>query len=89
MGFLSGLVNGMIKESTGYDVKKVTRLVGSKNLLMLGAGAALASIDTAIESTRRLVASFDRVLVELRSSLSDDELATLGQIEQRGRRQAS
>ena len=42
MGFLNGLVNDMLKESTGYDVRKITRMVGGKNLLMLGAGAALA-----------------------------------------------
>ena len=42
MGFLDGLVNDMLKESTGYDVRKISRMVGGKNLLMLGAGAALA-----------------------------------------------
>lgn len=54
MGFLDGLLNDMVRESTGYDpkmlrklkknkkLKKVTRLVGKKNLLLLGAGAAVA-----------------------------------------------
>ncbi|MEM1177859.1 MAG: DUF533 domain-containing protein [Acidobacteriota bacterium] len=42
MGLLSGLVNSMIKESTGYDARKITRLVGGKNLMMLAGGAALA-----------------------------------------------
>ncbi|MEM8994057.1 MAG: hypothetical protein AAGF23_04615, partial [Acidobacteriota bacterium] len=42
MGFLNGLVNDMIKQSTGYDVRKVTRLGGGKNLMMLAGGAALA-----------------------------------------------
>ena len=42
MGFLDGLVGDMLKESVGYDVGKITRMVGTKNLLLLGAGAALA-----------------------------------------------
>lgn len=42
MGFLDRLVGGMLKESVGYDVGKITRMIGGKNLLMLGAGAALA-----------------------------------------------
>ncbi|MEM7756443.1 MAG: hypothetical protein AAF297_12520 [Planctomycetota bacterium] len=60
---------------------------GQRDLLKTVTGRS--SIDTAIEGTRRLVASFDRVLVELRSSLTDDELDELGAMEQNGRRRAS
>lgn len=42
MGFLDRLVGDMLKESVGYDVGKITRMIGGKNLLLLGAGAALA-----------------------------------------------
>ena len=51
MGFLDRLVHDMLKESTGYDLRKVTRLVGGKNLLMLGAGAAVAG--GAVAATQR------------------------------------
>jgi len=58
--------------------------VGRGDLLKRVTGRS--AMDNAIESTRRLVASFDRVLVELRSDLTDEELALLGEAERRGRR---
>ncbi len=36
-----------------------------------------SSMDTAIDSTRRLIDSFDRVLVDLKSTLSDEDIALL------------
>lgn len=45
MGFLNGLLGDMMRESTGYDLRKMRKLgkmVGKKNLLLLGAGAAVA-----------------------------------------------
>ena len=43
MGFLSNLVADMVGESVGFDARKLSRMVGGKkNLLMVGAGAALA-----------------------------------------------
>mgnify|MGYP001790860735 CR=1 FL=1 len=56
---------------------------GRRDLLKKVTGRS--SMDNAIDSTRRLVASFDRVLVELRSDLTDDELALLGEAERRER----
>lgn len=40
-----------------------------------------SSMDKAIESTRRLIDSFNRVLDELRHDLTDDDLALLAEIE--------
>jgi len=40
-----------------------------------------SSMDNAIESTRRLIDSFNRVLDDLRRNLSDEDLAMLGPIE--------
>lgn len=42
MGFLDRLVTDMIHQSTGLPVRRLVRMVGGKNLLMIGAGAALA-----------------------------------------------
>ncbi len=45
MGFLDRMVSDMIGESVGFNprhVRRLTRIVGGKNLLTLGAGAALA-----------------------------------------------
>lgn len=45
MGFLERLVGDMIGESVGLDarsLRRVTRMVGGKNLLLLAGGAALA-----------------------------------------------
>ncbi|HEX9735191.1 MAG TPA: DUF533 domain-containing protein [Thermoanaerobaculia bacterium] len=45
MGFLERLVTDMIGDSVGFDgrsVRRVTRMVGGKNLLWLAGGAALA-----------------------------------------------
>ena len=67
------------------------KLQSEKNLAALGQSDILrsvtgrSSIDNAIESTRRMVASFDRVLIDLRSGLSDEELELLGQAEQAAR----
>lgn len=40
-----------------------------------------SSMDNAIESTRKLIDSFNRVLDDLRRNLSDEDLAMLGPIE--------
>ena len=40
-----------------------------------------SSMDRAIDRTRRLVQSFDRVLDELQSDLTDDDLQLLAEIE--------
>jgi hypothetical protein len=40
-----------------------------------------SSMDNAIASTKRLIDSFDRVLVELKASLSDEDLALLDEIQ--------
>lgn len=40
-----------------------------------------SSLDTAINSTKRLIESFNRVLKDLRSELGSDELALLNEIE--------
>ncbi|MEM1186325.1 MAG: hypothetical protein AAGI53_15145 [Planctomycetota bacterium] len=53
--------------------------IGQRDLLKSVTGRS--SMDNAIESTRRLVASFDRVLIDLRGDLTDDELALLGEVE--------
>lgn len=42
MGFLENLVSDMIGESVGINPRRLIRMVGGKNLLMMGAGAALA-----------------------------------------------
>ena len=42
MRFLENLVSDMIRESTGVNPKRVIRKIGGKNLLMMGASAALA-----------------------------------------------
>ncbi|MEM9373310.1 MAG: hypothetical protein AAGA55_06675 [Planctomycetota bacterium] len=40
-----------------------------------------SSMDAAIDSTKRLIDSFDRVLVDLKSSLSDEDLALLDEVD--------
>ncbi|MGV6813913.1 MAG: hypothetical protein ACWA5W_02755 [Phycisphaerales bacterium] len=40
-----------------------------------------SSMDTAINSTRRLVDSFNRVLDDLRRNLTDEDLELIGEIE--------
>lgn len=56
MGFLDNLVGDMIGDATGGAdlrmVRKVTRMVGGKNLAMLGIGAALAGGAAAMLSQR-------------------------------------
>lgn len=42
MGFLDRLVSDMIGESIGVNPRRLIRMVGGRNLLMMGAGAALA-----------------------------------------------
>ncbi len=42
MGFLDRLVGDLIQESTGLPARRLIRMVGGKNILMAGAGAALA-----------------------------------------------
>ncbi len=42
MGFLDRLVTDMLQDSTGLPVRRLVRMVGGKNLLMMGAGAVLA-----------------------------------------------
>ncbi len=45
MGFLDRMVSDMIGESVGFNprhVRRLTRMLGGKNLLAMGAGAALA-----------------------------------------------
>ncbi len=42
MRFLENLVSDMVKQSTGYNPRRVIRKIGGKNLLMAGAGAVLA-----------------------------------------------
>ncbi len=41
MRFLEKLVTDMVKESTGYNPRKLVRMVGGKNILAAGVGAAL------------------------------------------------
>lgn len=54
MGFLERLVSDMIGESVGFDVRRVTRMVGGKkNLLLLAGGAALAGGVASALSQRR------------------------------------
>lgn len=40
-----------------------------------------SSMDNAIASTKRLIDSFDRVLVDLKSSLTEEDLAVLDEVE--------
>lgn len=40
-----------------------------------------SSMDNAIDSTKRLIGSFDRVLGDLKSSLSEEDLALLDEVE--------
>ncbi len=40
-----------------------------------------SSMDTAINSTRRLIDSFNRVLDDLRRNLTDEDIALIGSIE--------
>lgn len=40
-----------------------------------------SSMDTAIDSTKRLIDSFDRVLGELKTTLTDEDLAVLDEVE--------
>ncbi len=42
MGFLDRLVSDLLQDSTGLPVRRLVRMVGGKNLLMMGAGAVLA-----------------------------------------------
>lgn len=39
-----------------------------------------SSMDNAIDSTKRLIDSFDRVLADLKSSLTGEDLATLDEV---------
>lgn len=40
MRFLERLVSDMVRESTGIDVRRATRIIGGRRLLKMGAGAA-------------------------------------------------
>lgn len=42
MRFLENMVSDMVKQSTGFNPKRVIRMIGGKNILMAGAGAVLA-----------------------------------------------
>ncbi len=41
MGFLDGLVSDMVGNVAGVNPRRLVRMVGGKNILMMGAGAAL------------------------------------------------
>ncbi len=42
MGFLDKLVSDLVQDTTGLNARRVVRRIGGKNILMAGAGAALA-----------------------------------------------
>ena len=68
---------------TLLDAKKVSErnLAAIRQPDLVKKVTGKSSMDNAIESTRKLIDSFNRVLDDLRRNLSDEELAMLGPIE--------
>lgn len=52
MGFLDNIVSGLVKNTTGVNAKGFVRMVGGKNILLLG-GAALAGAMAADQTSSR------------------------------------
>lgn len=70
---------------TLLDAKKISErnLAAIRQPDLIKKVTGKSSMDNAIESTRKLIDSFNRVLDDLHRNLSEEELAMLGPIESR------